>query len=104
MKQSIDFTHETLTENEISLIRIWKKRKYNNTENTLTLGEVIELLIAYSFNLHKEESDTRFFANILINADSLIGWEGENLELIDVLFYELSQTLRKHLIYNPNLI
>lgn len=94
MKQVINLDEEELTAKERAFILMWKKRKYKNETPTLTVGEVIELLIGVTHNLHFEESDGRFFNNLLMNNESSIGWEGLGGELIDILFYELRQALK----------
>jgi hypothetical protein len=76
-------------------ILLWKQTKGYSNPDSLDVGEVIELLIATSHNLRHEESDGRFFNNILMNEESLIAWEGE--ELIDILFYEVIQNIRHRL-------
>jgi hypothetical protein len=95
MKQTIDLTKEPLTDKERQLILIWKKRKHYTEEPTLSLGEVIEYLIGISYTFHHDFGDGRFFNNILINNESVIAWDGEPDELIDVLFYEVRAMLHK---------
>jgi hypothetical protein len=94
MKQTINLDEEELITRERAFILLWKKRRYHNEVPILTIGEVIELLIGVTHNLHFEESDGRFFNNILLNNESSIGWEGMGGELIDILFYELRQALK----------
>lgn len=61
----------------------WLKRK---GYRELTLGIIIELLIDISPNLHKEDSDGRFFNNILMNEESVVGWDGK--EIFDIVWFE----------------
>ena len=75
-------------------IEIWKQRK-NHDNQLLTLGQVIELLLATSFTFYKEDSDPRFFNNLLTNEESLVAWDGN--ELIDILYYECCQNIKKRL-------
>ena len=92
MKQLIDLNLEGLSEREWDFILTWKKRKYHEDLPILTLGHCIELLIATTYNLHKESSDSRFFNNIISNNESVIAWDGN--ELIDILFYEVRQAIK----------
>jgi len=71
----------------------WKQIKGYPSPQTLTIGEIIELLIATSSHLHHEESDGRFFNNIMINNESVISWDGD--ELIDILLYEAIESIKK---------
>lgn len=95
MKQFVTFTEHDLTLNEKEFLFIWKKRKYNDENPYLTIGECLELLVALTSNLKFDMSDGRFFNNMLINTESIVGWEGK--ELIDILFYELKLALRRKL-------
>lgn len=89
MKQEIAF----ITDNSIrDFIMAWKFNKGYGDTHTLTVGECMELLIAITPNLHVEYSDGRFFNKSLINSESSIQWEGE--ELIDILFYEIEQNIK----------
>lgn len=95
MKQVLDLTKEDITPKELEFIMVWKRRKFHNDLPTLTIGETIELLIATTYNLHKDHSDSRFFNNILSNNESAIAWDGD--QLIDILFYEARIAIRKRL-------
>ncbi len=98
MKQQIRYHSQEVPQNVAEFISIWKRRKKYSPEPSLTLGECIELLIATTYNFHKEESDGRFFNNALTNNESSILWDGE--ELIDILFYELIETIKHRLARN----
>lgn len=76
-------------------ILLWKKRKHYSQTPTLTLGEVVELLIGTSYTFHKDFSDGRFFNNILIGQESVLAWDGD--ELIHTLYYELVQVIKKRI-------
>lgn len=95
MKQFINLSNEPMTEYERLFIMLWKKNKKYEDYRVLSLGECLELIIATTYNLHHEESDTRFFNHILTNDESLIAWEGT--ELIDILFFEALQGIKKRL-------
>lgn len=78
-----------------AIITDWKKRKGYTDTPTLTLGYCIEYLTGISRNLHLEFSDGRTFNHILINNESVFGWDGE--EPIDILFHEIVATLKKRI-------
>ncbi len=94
MRQSVSYSALS-NPHVITFIDTWKKRKKYDEAQTLTIGQCMELMIGVSYNLHFEESDGRFFNKILTNAESLVGWDGE--ELIDILFYELVTTIQKRI-------
>ena len=82
MKQYIDFSTDPVPDNIYSFIMTWKDKKSYSSEPTLSIGEAIELLVALSYGFHMEYSDGRFFNKILVNDESTIAWDGE--ELIDI--------------------
>lgn len=75
-------------------IDVWKQRK-GYTDEFLSLGEVIELLMATTYTFYKEDSAGQFFNNLLTHDESAIGWDGD--ELIDILFYEVCQNIKKRI-------
>lgn len=93
MKQYVSLTG--LSPDVTTFILLWKKRKGYGEDLTLTLGQCIELLVATTYNLHYEESDGKFYNKLLLNDETVIGWDGE--ELIDILFYEVIQAVRMRL-------
>lgn len=97
MKQFIPLTE--LTDHEYQYLTMWRGRKQYNLTADLSVGECIELLIAFSYNLHFEFSDGRFFNNILINGESVIAWDGiaPQNELIDILWHEARTALLKRM-------
>lgn len=95
MKLQIDLTEEQLSEQELFYLLTHIKRRYNTELPILNLGMCIELLIGLTHNFHTDYADPRFFNNILTNRESLIAWDGK--ELIDILFYEVKQAIRRHL-------
>lgn len=94
MKQSINFK-EKIPESISKFILIWKSNKGYDSDDNLTIGQTIELLVATTYNLHKDHSDGRFYDKLLLNEESSIGWQGE--ELIDILFYEAAKNIEKRL-------
>lgn len=72
-------------------VSVWKRNKGYGEELTVNVGQCIELLIAVSYNFSKENSTGRFFNNALINEESFLGWDGD--ELIDILFFEVMKNL-----------
>lgn len=74
-----------------------KKKQYRE----LNLGVCIELLADISYNLHSDDSDGRFFDNILINHESVVGWDGQ--ELINIIWFEICQNI-KNLLSNGRTI
>ncbi len=93
MKQKIILTDQEQPAYVSKFINLWKTKKKYPLDEEVNVGQVIELLIATSYNLHKDNSDSRFFNNILVNAESVIAWDGE--ELIDMLFYEVIQNIKR---------
>jgi len=93
MKQFIPL--DQLTPQERDHITRWRHIKHYDQERDLSLGEILELIIALSYNLHTEWSDGRFFHSILVNEESIVAWEDE--ELIDGLFYEFQQQFKRRL-------
>jgi hypothetical protein len=91
MKQAIDLT--TADPRIVTFITHWKQKKGYSSPDQLLLGEVIELLIATTRNLHHEDGDGRFFNHLLTNNESSVGWDGQ--ELIDILYYEVQEALKK---------
>jgi hypothetical protein len=73
---------------------LWKKYKGYGSEFP-HVGHYIELLDAFSTNHKMEMSDGRFFSHLLLNAESSVGWEGE--ELIDILHYETVEIIKRRL-------
>lgn len=59
------------------------------------IGHYLELINAFSTNHKLEMSDGRFFTHLLLNAESSVGWEGE--ELIDILHYETVNIIKGRL-------
>ncbi len=90
MKQVVDFNQQPKYIQEY--IFLWKEKKHYLCDSKLNIGECIELLIATAYNLHFDNSDGRFFNKILINNESVIAWEGE--ELIDIIYYELIENIK----------
>ncbi len=74
-------------------VRLWKQKKHYDLSNNLTIGQLLELIIATSTNLHKEDSDGRFFNHILKNDESLVAWDGD--ELADTLLYQALENIKK---------
>ena len=73
---------------------LWKQ--YKGYESLFcTIGFYLELIDAFSTNHKMEMSDGRFFNHLLLNDESSIGYDGE--ELIDILHYEVVQILKKRL-------
>lgn len=74
---------------------LWKRYKgYNSTGGT-PIGEYLEIIDTFSTNHKKEWSDGRFFGHILLNHESSVAWEGE--ELVDILHYEACEIIKKRL-------
>ncbi len=90
-----------------ALIFEWQKKHNYPYDYALSIGDCIELLTEITRNLHKEvdllgeynEMQGSYFDNILANSESVIAWQGK--ELIDILFYEISITLKKYLASIP---
>jgi hypothetical protein len=77
----------------------WKKRKgYAHESPLLTLGQAIELSIAFGYRFHQDFSDGRFFNNILINEECVIAWDGD--ELLDTLYYAIVQDIKKRMAHS----
>jgi len=92
MKQEITETQwAEMSKSGQDLISAWKHNK-GYTSPLLTLGQCIEFMVAISYNLHFDNSDGRFFNKILINNESVIAWEGD--ELIDILWFEITKILQ----------
>ena len=92
MKQEIILAQNTVSSLFIKAYKACKK--YPNA-NVLLLGEAIEILAAVSTNLHKEYSDGRFFNWVLMNTESSIAWDGE--QLLDILFFEIEENVKRRL-------
>lgn len=93
MKQTIPLTE--LSDQERDYIITWRTiKKYPHTD-ALSIGEVMELLIAFSRNLRQEWSDGRFFNFILSNDESVIAWDGE--ELIDIMVFEFHKNFQNRM-------
>ena len=73
---------------------LWKRYKGYGKEFP-HIGHYLELINALSTNHKMEMSDGRFFSHLLLNAESSVGWEGE--ELIDILHYETVEIMKKRL-------
>ncbi len=90
---------DELSPSEKEFIRIWREHKKYNQSHPLSFGECVELLVAYSYNLHHEDSlyqeGESFFDNILRNKQSIFAWDGT--EPIDILFYEAKIHIKKRL-------
>lgn len=100
MKQLIDLNEFEPPEYVIEFILNWKKKKHYSESFNLTLGETIELLMAVTYTFYRDDSDGRFFNNSLQNNESAIEWDGnkqEGYELIDILYYEAIQLIKKRI-------
>jgi len=91
---------QTTTEliNERATVRLcfllWKKYKGYGQEFP-HVGHYLEFIDAFSTNHKVEMSDGRFFSHLLLNNESSIAWEGQ--ELIDILHYEACDIIKKRL-------
>lgn len=95
VKQFIKITEENTPPTVITFIRLWKERKGYVPILELSIGEAIELLMAVTYSFYKDDSDGRFFNNVLRADEVSVQWEGE--ELIDILYYEIVQTIKKRM-------
>lgn len=94
MKQVINFTADTPS-NVKYFIKEWKRIQNYPQTDYLTIGECLEILIGTTYNLRKEDSSGQFFNHLLTNAESIVGWDGQ--ELIDILFYEVIGAIKKRI-------
>lgn len=60
----------------------------------LNLGTCLELLKDVSYYLHQEESDGRFFNNIMMNHESVFGWDGDAAEPIATIWWDICDRLK----------
>lgn len=99
MKQKIrNHEWQQLSKKGQEEILYWLKLK---NYHELNLGTCIELLADVSHNLHTEDSDGRFFNNILINDESVFGWDG--IEPITIIWYEIVKNIKKLLAHGRTL-
>jgi hypothetical protein len=99
MKQYFILDNDT-PQNVRLFIEVWQRKKGYTISPVLSYGHLVELQMAVSNNLHYEESDPRFFNNILINNESVIGWEGQ--EPIDIVAYEVIQNIKRLIVVHAN--
>jgi NTP pyrophosphatase (non-canonical NTP hydrolase) len=96
MRQLINLYETDLLPKEREFIIHWKERKHYPNTTSLTIGEAIELLIATTTNLHKDDSIGRFFNNVLDNGESAVLYDGD--ELLDILFYAVKRAIKQRFI------
>lgn len=94
MKQDLAIPTDT-PEAVKNFIMIWKSRKYDDIPS-LTIGQLLELLLATSNSFHTNYSDGRFFNNILVQNEAIVAWDGD--ELIDTLWYEVVENIQTILV------
>lgn len=73
----------------------WREEKGYIDTAEWSFGEVVELALALTQDLHFEDSDGRVFNNLLNYNEIHIGWDGE--DPLDVLWYELNQKLKRRI-------
>jgi len=93
MKQTIELINERPNIRLVFLL--WQKYKKYECACFPHIGHYLELIDALSTNHKLEMSDGRFFNHLLLNNESSIGYDGE--ELIDILHYETVEILKKRL-------
>lgn len=92
MKQKAEFINERPSVRLVLLL--WKK--YKGYDDCFPhLGHLVEILSVFSRNHTKDNSDGRFFDNLLLNEESSLGWMGS--EPIDILSYETASVIKQRL-------
>ena len=79
----------------ISFIEEWKRIKHYQNTPTLTLGHCIELFIGVSYRLRYEEILHGVKNYVLEGDEFVVAHDGK--ELIEVIFYECVETLKKRI-------
>lgn len=77
----------------LKFIEIWQKETSRPVTQLLCLCDVLDLLMTFSTRKHKDWSDGRTFNNILINEESILGWDGE--DKLYIFWYELVLVLKR---------
>jgi hypothetical protein len=91
MRRKVFLVQEEFSPYQLRFIELWREKKKYSTREYLSVGDILELLIATTHTLEKDGSDGRFFNNLLHNEESIIGWDGE--DLTDILLYQLKKNI-----------
>jgi hypothetical protein len=93
MTRKIPFPGSEFSKFEEQYINLWREKKKYPKRDFLSVGDVIELLLATTYTLEQEGSDTRFFNFCLHNEESVISWDGEDPVYIWV--YQIQKNIKK---------